>query len=130
MAGHLTDARCVFGADRCFFLTASEENGRTIHRCTMVMRDGTVAASAAAAPGDGSWLGTLGAGCVAGRALLMPTDEGIVRIEASGASLVKVREFPDTEPFVDAGSRLIAGDDGLYVVDEHEIRKLTLARAA
>jgi hypothetical protein len=30
---------------------------------------------------------------------------------------------------VDAGSRLIAGTDGLYVVGVHEIWKLTMSRA-
>jgi hypothetical protein len=129
MTGLLTQARCVFGRDRCFFLTASEENGRTVHRCVVVMRDGSVAAVAVAAAGDGSWLGHLGAGCAAGDALLMPTDDGIVRVEVNGGGLAQTRAFPDTEPFVDASSRLIAGD-GLYVVDPHEIRRLVLARAA
>jgi hypothetical protein len=129
MTGRLTDARCIFGNDRCWFLTASEENGRTVHRCAVVMRDGTVKAVAAAAAGDGSWLGHIGAGCAAGDALLMPTDDGIVRIEVNGSTLSPTRTFPDTEPFVDASSRLIAGSDGLYVVDPHEIRKLTLRAA-
>lgn len=130
MPGRLTETRCLFGADRCFVLTACEENGRTVHRCAMVTRDGNVAAFAVAAAGDGSWLDHIGAGCVAGEALLIPTDDGIVRVEAAGSALVKVREYPDTEAFVDARSRLIAGSDGLYVVDAHEIRRLTIARAA
>jgi hypothetical protein len=130
MTGRLTDVRCIFGTDRCWFLTACEENGRTVHRCAVVMREGAVRAVAVAAAGDGSWLESIGAGCAAGDALLMPTDDGLVRIEVSGSALVKTREFPDTEPFVDAHSRLIAGPDGLYVVDAHEIRKLSLSRAA
>ena len=126
IAGQLTDARCVFGADRCFFLTASHENGRTVHRGTAIAHDGRILGTAAAAAGDGSWLGHLSSGCAVGNALLVPTDDGIVRVEVDGASLVKTREFPDTEPFVDAASRLFAGPDGLYVVDAHEIRRLTL----
>jgi H/ACA ribonucleoprotein complex subunit 3 len=130
MTGLLTQARCSFGGDRCWFLTASEENGRTVHRCTVVMRDGRAPAAAVATAGDGSWLGLLGAGCAAGDALLMPTDDGIVRVELNGGTLTQTRTFPDTEPFVDAASKLIAGSDGLYVVEAHEIRRLTLARTA
>ena len=50
------------------------------------------------------------------------------QIKPSGTSLVKTREFPDTEPFVDAASRLVAGD-GLYVVGDQTIVKLSLSRA-
>jgi hypothetical protein len=130
LTGRLIEARCVFGRDRCWFMTACEEGGRTVNRCALVMRDGTVAASLVAAAGDGSWLDRIRSGCAAGDALLVPTDEGIVRIEASGGSLAKTREFPDTGAFVDSESRLVAGSDGLYVVDAHEIRRLTLASAA
>ena len=126
IAGQLTHARCVFGADRAWLLLAAQENGRTIHRGVAIGRDGRVLASAAASEGDGSWLGHLGHACAAGPALLVPTDDGLVRVEIDGGSLVKTREFPDTEPFVSADSRLLAGADGLYVVDAHEIRKLTL----
>jgi len=111
---------------RCFFLTASQENGRTVHRAAAIARDGRVLGTAAAAAGDGSWLSHLSVGCVAGEALLVPTDDGIVRVEVDTGTLVKTREFPDTEPFVDAGSRLFAGTDGLYVVDAQEIRRLTM----
>jgi hypothetical protein len=129
VAGQLTHAHCVFGADRCWLLLAAQENGRTIHRCVAVARDGRVLASAAASEGDGTWLGHLGQACAAGPALLVPTDDGLVRVEVDGASIVKTREFPDTEPFVSAESRLFAGADGLYVVDRSEIRKLTLRTA-
>jgi H/ACA ribonucleoprotein complex subunit 3 len=130
MTGLLTQARCIFGSDRCWFLTVSEENGRTVHRCALILRDGRVAAVASAAAGDASWLGQMGAGCAAGDALLVPTDDGIVRVEVNGSGLTQTRAFPDTEPFVDGASKLIAGSDGLYVVDPHEIRRLTLARTA
>jgi len=127
--GQLTAARAVFGAGRCWFLTASHENGRAVHRCTVITKDGRVIASAVGGASDGTWLGHIGHACTAGHALLVPTDDGIVRVEIDGASIVKTKEFPDTEPFVDAGSRLVAGADGLYVVDAHEVRRLTLRAA-
>jgi hypothetical protein len=129
MAGQLTAARAVFGPGRCWLLTAAQANGRTVHRCTVMARDGRVMASAVGIAGDGTWLGHIGHACAAGSGLLVPTDDGIVRVEVDGASIVKTREFPDTEPFVDAESRLLAGSDGLYVVDAHEVRRLTLRAA-
>jgi hypothetical protein len=39
---------------------------------------------------------------------------------------VKTREFPDSEPFVDAGCQLFAGRAGLYVVDRREVRLLRI----
>jgi hypothetical protein len=126
IAGQLTEVRCVFGAERAYVLTASQENGRTLHRAAAIGRDGRLLGTAVAAAGDGSWLGHLSSGCAAGDALLVPTDDGLVRVEVDAGTLVKTREFPDTDAFLDAGSRLVAGTDGLYVVDRGEIRCLTL----
>lgn len=44
----------------------------------------------------------------------------------NNGKLIKVREFPDTEPFIDSSSHLFAGQDGLYVVDGKEIRVLKI----
>ena len=41
-------------------------------------------------------------------------------------SIVVASTFPDAEPFVDAASVLLAGDDGLYVVGRQEITLLRL----
>jgi hypothetical protein len=127
LGGHLLEARCCFGAGRAWFLTASREAGRTRHRCLVVRADGSVEASADGEPGDGSWLASLEGKCAWGGFLLAATDEGLVRVEVAQGQLVKTREFPDTEPFVNAGCTLLAGSDGLYVVDRQEVRVLRLA---
>jgi hypothetical protein len=124
--GPLVDATCVFTPERCWFLAATEEGGRLIHRCLLVTPQGAVEASASGERDDGSWLGRLGGKCAAGNLLLVPTDEGILRVEPDGPRLVKTREFPDTEAFVDAGCRLLAAEQGLYVVDRREIRLIRL----
>jgi hypothetical protein len=59
--------------------------------------------------------------------LLAPTDAGIVRIEVRDGALQKTREFPDTEPFVDAASQLLVGKDGVYVVGRSEITALRIS---
>jgi len=126
LRGQLEDATCVFGQDRGWFLTATRDGGRTINRCVVVRRDGTVEAAAEAEAGDGSWLAQIDGKCAAGAFLLAATDDGIVRVEVDGGRIVKTREFPDTETFVDAGCRLLPGRDGLYVVDRQEVRLLRI----
>ncbi|MEZ4314613.1 MAG: hypothetical protein R3F14_41895 [Polyangiaceae bacterium] len=62
--------------------------------------------------------------CAVGRALLVPTDAGVVRVEESGGRLVESRRFADTEPFVTSATGLLAGADGLYLVEHRCIRRL------
>lgn len=122
--GQLVDAGCVFSTDRAWFGTRTEEGGRVVHRCAVVRRDGGV--EAVETEGEGSWMAHLRGACAAGPFLLVPTDDGILRVEVEGGRLVKTREFPDTEPFVDGGCRLLAAPDGVYVVDSSEVRHLIL----
>jgi len=124
--GQLIEAGCSFSSDRCWFFLATQEQGKTIHRCTVVRSDGSIVATAQAEAGEGSWLSTLQGKCAAGHFLLAATDEGIVRVEVQQGQLVKTKEFPDTEPFVDASCQLFAAPDGLYVVGHRTIQRLTI----
>jgi hypothetical protein len=126
LQGQLVEARAVFGQDVCWFLTVSRDRGRTRNRCVLLRRDGSVEAATEADQGDGSWLREIEGCCAAGAFLLAPTDEGLVRVEAQGGQITTTREYPDTEPFVSAGCRLLAGHDGVYVVDRQEIRRLRI----
>jgi hypothetical protein len=127
LRGQIEDATCVFGHDRAWLLTSARYAGRTLNRCAVVRPDGGLEGFAEAESGDGSWLAQIRGRCAAGPFLLAATDDGILRVEAEGGRLVKTREFPDTEPFVDAGCTLLPARDGLYVVDRQEIRLLRLA---
>ncbi|MFN7971610.1 MAG: hypothetical protein U0166_04580 [Acidobacteriota bacterium] len=124
--GQLVDARAVFGRDACWFLTTTVEGASTIHRCAVLDARGRLLASADAEPGDGSWLGTLPHPAPFGRSLLVATDDGISRVDIVAGGLEVTRSFPDAAPFVDAGSRLAARPDGVYVLDAREARKLTV----
>jgi hypothetical protein len=97
-----------------------------VHHCFLVRPDATVEASAIAPADDGSWLGTLPGKCAAGRFLLCPTDDGVVRVEASGPELAAVKRFPDTSAFVDANTRLLPGPGGLYAVQDREVMLLAM----
>lgn len=126
MRGQLIDATCVFSKDRAWFFTATQEGGRIINQCAVITRDGKIEATAQAEKGNGTWLSNLRGKCAAGNFLLVATDDGIVRVEPDNGQIVKVKEFPDTEPFVDAECQLFSGKEGLYVVNRKDIKILKM----
>lgn len=123
--GQLIDATAVFGALAWLF-TATQEHGKTVHRCAAIERTGTVLATAEAQAGDGSWLSSLRGKCGIGKSLLAATDDGIVRVEMANGTLEVTKTFPDTEPFVDASCHLVPLDKELAVVTKNEIRTLAI----
>jgi len=125
-SGRLLDAEAVFEGALCWLFLAEETAGRTVHHCVVVGADGAVKASAMAQEGDGSWLGTLRGKCAAGEALFAATDAGLVRVELRQGQVETVREFPDTEPFVDADSRLLLTKQGLVVVGRQAVTLLRM----
>ena len=125
-AGRLLDVEAVFEGALCWLFLAEETAGKTVHHCVVVGADGAVKASAKAEAGDGSWLGTLRGKCAAGEALFAATDAGLVRVELRQGQIVPVREFPDTEPFVDADSRLLLTKQGLVVVGRQTVMALRM----
>ena len=127
LRGHWIDARCVFTDTHCWLLVATQVHGKIVHQCVLLSAQGTVEATAQAEQHDGSWLGTLPGKSAAGSWLFAPTDEGIVRVQPQHGQLVQARVFPDTEPFVDSGCHLFAGQQGMYVVDRQNIYVLSIA---
>lgn len=125
--GQLVDSTCVFSKERCWFLISTRGKGKTINQCFVLRANGDIVATAEADEGDGSWLGKLRGNCAVGNFLLAATDDGIVRLEPDQGKIVKTREFPDTESFVDSGCHLFAGKEGLYVVNRKEIKLLKIS---
>src|SRR5262249_29636953 len=103
LCGQLVTARATVGDARGWLFTSTQRGGRTRHACAVVDPRGRVEATAEGEPGDGGWLQQIGGACAAGPFLLVPTDDGIVRVELQGGRLAPTRVFADTEPFVDAG---------------------------
>ncbi len=126
LSGQIVSATSVFSPERCWFFCREAVNGVMRDHCTVVRRDGFVEASLVET-GDVNplFLNPSGA-CTAGAYLLVPTDDGIVQFGVSHGAIVQTKSFPVTEPFVTAQSRLVAGADGLYVVDFQRIVRLTL----
>ncbi len=128
ISGQLIDATCYFAGNWCWFIISSRERGQTINKCMIIKSDGSVRESAEAKEGDGSWLGSIRGKCAAGNFLLAATDDGIIRVEPSSGTINIVKEFPDTEPFVDSGCHLYPNSNGLYVVSRKRIKLLKISR--
>lgn len=128
--GQLVDAYAVFSSQRCWFFTTSQHLGKLLNRCTVIKADGTIVASHEAIAGDGSWLSDIRGGCAITlgpiHGLFVPTDRGIVRVDADPNGLTQTRHFTDTEPFVDSSSRLFLAKEGIYVVRNNEIYLITM----
>lgn len=122
----LVDAVAVFSTERVWVLTATQEGGRIVHRCTVVTRDGRVLGTAEADAGDGSWLSQIRGSCTTGHILFHPTDDGIVKIEVENGTIIPTKKFPDTEPFVNGTSTLFPHQHGIAVVGRQEIVVLKL----
>jgi len=124
--GQLVDSTCVFGGDRIWFFTTTQEGNKAVNRCHVLDAQGVHLGSAEGTPGDGSWIGKIRGACAAQDFLLVPTDDGVVRVALTGSVLGVTKEFPDTHRFVDTASSLFIGNDGLTVVRSHEIWRLTI----
>mgnify|MGYP001595062260 CR=1 FL=1 len=92
----------------------------------MINKKGLVEGMAETTAGDGSWLSNIYGKCALGSMLFSATDDGIVRVEIDGGQIVKTKEFPDTEPFVDATTQLFIGKEGLYAVRGKEVMLLKI----
>ncbi|MDQ7825782.1 MAG: hypothetical protein RDV48_23475 [Candidatus Eremiobacteraeota bacterium] len=121
LRGKIIDARCYFTDERCWFIVARQEGGKTVNSCAVILRNGDIEALAEAESGDGSWLSGIYGKCAYGSFLLSPTDDGIVRCEPRHGGIAMTREFPDTEGALDDESSLFSGKGGIFVVSRHSV---------
>ena len=126
LSGQIVSMNCAFAQDRCWLFLTMQDAGRLCVRIMVVRADGTLEARESLKADEVEWLAGVKGACAAGKMLLVPTDEGLVRLELDRGSIVKTRTFPDTEPFVDANSRLLLAPDGLYVVRPQSIVRLVV----
>ncbi|HEY3322820.1 MAG TPA: hypothetical protein VGP72_20365 [Planctomycetota bacterium] len=124
--GQLVSASCTFAEERCWVFLTLQQAGQLLTHTLVVNADGNVEASELHALDEAEWLAGVAGACATNKMLLVPTDEGLVRIELDNGRIVQTRTFPDTEPFVDTGSRLILARDGLYIVGSRSISRLDM----
>lgn len=130
--GRIVDMHAAVGQDRAWLFWREQRGPREVACCALVSAQGVLLAAAeedtaGATAGSGAWILAGRGSAAVGSFLFVPTDAGIVRVEEGGGTLAMTRSFPDTEPFVCAGDRLLAGADGLYVVKRDHILRLTLS---
>ncbi|MCC6812062.1 MAG: hypothetical protein IT381_31865 [Deltaproteobacteria bacterium] len=123
--GRVLEMGCVLG-ELGWLSVAREVAGARVDACILIDPRGQTLAAVEGDARDLPWLASAKLGAAVDHALLVPTDAGVVRVEATGGTLAVTRVFSDTEPFVDAGCRLIATKDALLVHDAHELRALTM----
>lgn len=124
LRGQLVDSTAVFGKDRVWFFVATRELGVTVNRIYIVHRYGEVIAEKVS--DDESGIDVFRGTAAIGDVLFAPTDAGIVRLEIDQGNIVIGKEFPDTARFVNSSNHLFIGDDGIFVVRDRDIWKLTV----
>ena len=128
LRGQVLNARCVFGEKKCWFFATLAVHGKMEFHVQVIGSKGELEAHAVYQKGslhqESSWLGALGGMCAIKNVLLAATDEGLIRLETEQDRIVKTRDFPDTEPFLNSGVELLCSEEGVYVVGPKEIHLL------
>lgn len=115
LPGGVRDAACVLGRDRIWLAIGSDV-------WLLDDRGGLLAHA-----DDPEWLLGLAGATTLGHALLVPTDEGVIRVEQRDGTLLMTGRFPDTAVAVHQGTRLLTSPDGLIARDNHRIRILRMS---
>jgi len=126
--GQLIDSTCVFSKSLAWVFLSNQDRGKTYNHCVVIDKAGQIVGMTKAStddPGKNVWLQQIRGKFAVGNQLYSPTDDGIVRAELVNGSF-NLKEFPDTEPFVDSSCQLFPDSSGIYVVSTHEIVKLQI----
>jgi hypothetical protein len=123
--GQLVDSTAVFGQDIIWVFYSAAEKGRIVNRCRVYSASGQILAQDEAERGDDHWLGQIRGKTALGNRLLSITSNGVVRLDYHNTISIEA-EYPDTAPFVHQDCHLYINPDGLYVVDDQEIRLITI----
>lgn len=116
--GRVTAQGCVLGDDRAWLWWRETDGARELVRVVCLGQGRVLAEATADAAGLDAegWLAGMAGACAAGAMLLVPTDDGVVRVEATGTGGFAItRRFPDTRAFVTAVDDLAAVPGGLAV---------------
>jgi hypothetical protein len=127
LPGQLIDATCVFSDHLAWLMMSVQHGGRLVNHCFVIDKDGELIAAHEACQGEDSWLADgIRGRFAAGSSLFAATDRGIVRVTAEPGTIRVAQTFPDTEPFVDATTKLIPGDGGIYAFSGKSISLLKI----
>lgn len=134
LKGEMLDARCYFTEQRCWFIAAFREGGKTVHHCFLVSSDGSLIDSREGEENDGTWLGMLGTKCAVtlkgsqgpAHCLFALSDKGLMRIQEVSGSIQEGAEFSDTVGLITPEDSLFMAREGLYLVNRAEVRLMSI----
>ncbi len=95
-----------------------------IKKVYVIAQNGEIIAMLETLKTDDSWLSNLSGKFAFNHCLLAATDEGIIRLEVQKNKIIQTKLFTETEPYVNASSRLFANSKGIYVVNSQDIHLL------
>jgi H/ACA ribonucleoprotein complex subunit 3 len=124
--GQVIDANCIFSSNLCWFFLSISRHGKLINKVFVMEAHGQIIANAEAETMSDSWLANIYGHCAVNNFLLAVTNEGIIRLEIQNNQIIKTKEFPDTEPFIDTNCQLIPSNQGLYAITAQEIKLLQI----
>jgi len=112
IVGTLVTADAAIADDHAWLGWRTEQRGRLTTTIVLVV----AGAVRAIHVGDGDdWMAGFPGACAVGTALLVPTDAGIVRVEASGGALTVTRTFTATAELCTAADALALAPRGLAI---------------
>ncbi|MGK7923403.1 MAG: hypothetical protein AB4080_25730 [Trichodesmium sp.] len=121
LSGKLIDSHCTFSQDYCWFFVTLEIQGQLINKVYVIAQNGDIIAMTETPKTDNSWFSNLRGKFAFNNCLLAATDEGIIRLEIQNGDIMKTKDFPETEPWVNSSSYLFPSSQGIYVVNSKEI---------
>lgn len=124
--GELLDVSCVFLRDQCWFTTTTQEGADTVNRCYVISNQAQALAAHTSHPQDEDWLSDSIRGFAPFKdRIFIPTHDGMVSARLEN-SVFQVATFPDTRKYVDPGTHLFIGVNGIYAVNQHQIYLLEM----
>lgn len=111
--GTLVDVWATLSESHAFVFFLEHQSGLRRRRVVMLSRRGEVCATLEVADQDDHWLAGAQGACAVADQLLVPTDEGVVRVGLGAGGLDVLARFPETRELVDAAGALRATPQGL-----------------
>jgi len=124
LPGRIIDAATTFTNELCWYFYKMEYRGTITTGCVVINRQGIVVANVVPDQTE-AWIQNIHGKSAFGNYLFSATDEGIVRLTLDQGMIINPKLFTATENLVDATSRLLVADGGIYVVNLHAISHIT-----
>ncbi|MFT3694293.1 MAG: hypothetical protein QM831_14195 [Kofleriaceae bacterium] len=125
LRGQLVDAHAICADDRAWLFIQLADRGQLVTHAIVIAANTEILAADVLM--DAPWLSGISGACAAGPHLFVPTDAGIVRIEAQQGAIAQTRVFAETAPLVAAGDQLTLSNGGIAVARTRDAVLLQLS---